>query len=136
MRTIEHRIRAVALCLLLSVLYCCGGNDAPDGYTRSLQTNSSNLNMRGEPLQKTSPEDIARIQADLQFLGYDPGPADGTYDTKTRLAIKRFQEEHGLHTDGAVGALTEQAIVKAVYARTTLQSKAPGGIQSRQGSIP
>jgi peptidoglycan hydrolase-like protein with peptidoglycan-binding domain len=136
MRTIEHRIWAVSLCVLLSLLYSCSGNDGPDEYTQSLRDNASNLNMRGEPLQKASEEDIARMEADLEFLGYNPGPVDGTYDPKTRLAIKRFQEEHGLYTDGAVGALTERSILKAVHMRTTMQNNTPSGIQSRQGSNP
>jgi peptidoglycan hydrolase-like protein with peptidoglycan-binding domain len=136
MITIEHRIWTVALCLLLAFLYSCGSNEGPDAYTQSRQDNSSNLNMRGEPLQKTNPEDIARIQEDLEYLGYDPGPADGTYDPQTRRAIKRFQEEHGLHNDGTAGTLTEQAILKAIHARKTLQKDTPSSIKSRQGSNP
>jgi peptidoglycan hydrolase-like protein with peptidoglycan-binding domain len=136
MRTTEHWIWAFLLCVLLSCLYSCGSNDGPDAYTQSLQNNSSNLNMKGEPLQKTSPENIARLQADLQYLGYYPGQVDGTYNPKTRLAIKRFQEKHGLHTDGMAGTLTEQAILKAIHARTALQNNTPSSIQSQQISNP
>lgn len=134
MRTVEHRIWTVSLCLVLAFIYSCGSDEGQDAYTQSFQENSSNLNMRGKPLQKTSPEDIARMQADLYYLGYDPGPADGTYDPQTRRAIKRFQEEHGLHTDGSVGPLTEQAILKAIHARTNLQKDTPSSVKSRQES--
>ncbi|UCF06076.1 MAG: peptidoglycan-binding protein [bacterium] len=136
MGTIKHRIWAVSLCLLLGFLYSCSSDDGPDAYTQSLQDNASNLNMRGEPLQKTNPEDIARIQASLEYLGYNPGLADGTYNPKTRLAIKRFQKAHGLHTDGTAGALTEQAIYKAIQMRATLQDNTPSNIQPRKRSNP
>lgn len=136
MRVAAYRIYAVSLCALLCLLYSCTGTDNPDPYTQSLHDNSSNLNMKGEPLQKSSPDDLARIQADLQYLGYDPGQADGTYGPKTRLAIKRFQKEHGLHTDGAAGSLTEQAILKAIHARKTMQKNTPENIQPRQESNP
>ncbi len=136
MRTIGHPIWAVPLCLLLAFLYSCSDEEGPEAYTQSLTDNASNLNMRGEPLQTTSPEDIARMQADLHYLGYDPGPVDGTYDPQTKRAIKRFQEEHGLHTDGAAGPLTEQAILKAIHARTTLQKDTPNSIKSRRESKP
>ncbi len=136
MRTVGHRTSAVSLCLLLACIYSCSEDEGPETYTQSITDNASNLNMRGEPLQKTSPEDIARMQDDLQYLGYDPGPVDGTYDPQTRRAIKRFQEEHGLHTDGAAGPLTEQAIIKAIHARRTLQKETPSSVKSRQESKP
>ena len=136
MRAITYRICVVLLCVFLGLLYSCESNDSPDPYTQSLQNNSNNLNMKGEPPKKTNPDDIARIQSDLESLGYDPGQVDGTYGPQMRRAIKRFQQEHGIHTDGAAGALTEQAILKAIHARKTLQNNTPKSIQPQQESNP
>ena len=45
--------------------------------------------------------DLTRnIQAGLITLGYDPGPADGRLDTKTRDAIRRFQFDNTLPLNG------------------------------------
>jgi hypothetical protein len=49
---------------------------------------------------------IREIQRALTDLGYQPGPIDGVFGTKTRAAIKRFQADHGLVADGVVGKKT------------------------------
>ena len=133
MRIDTHSACIVLLCVLLCLLSSCADNN-PEPYAQSLNNHSNSLNMKGEPLQKTSRDDLARIQADLEYLGYDPGQTNGTYGPKTRQAIKRFQEEHGLHTDGTAGSLTEQAIIKALHARKTLQKNTPKTIQNREES--
>lgn len=43
---------------------------------------------------------VKDIQASLAQAGYDPGPADGRMGAKTRAAIIRYQQEHGLNVDG------------------------------------
>jgi hypothetical protein len=40
------------------------------------------------------------IQADLVKLGFDPGPVDGVAGSKTRSAIRAYQEQYGLPADG------------------------------------
>jgi peptidoglycan hydrolase-like protein with peptidoglycan-binding domain len=92
--------------------------------------------MKGEPLKKTDPKDIARIQSDLELLGYDPGKVDGTYGPKTRQALKRFQEDHGIQADAAEGTLTEMAILKAIHARRALQNNTPKNLQPAEESNP
>jgi peptidoglycan hydrolase-like protein with peptidoglycan-binding domain len=131
-----HRISFPFLCLLLGYCYSCNGGDGNDAYMRPPDGTASNLNMKGEPLRARSPEEIAQMQDHLQQLGYDPGPTDGTYGPQTKLAIKRFQSEHGILSDGAAGALTEAAIRKAIYARETLQQNTPRSIESPQKSNP
>jgi hypothetical protein len=49
---------------------------------------------------------VREIQRALTDLGYQPGPIDGVFGTKTRAAIKRFQADHGLVADGVVGKKT------------------------------
>ena len=132
MRQNKRRIYIVFLCLLLSLIYSCSSSDAPYDYARAPQNNSSNLNMKGEPLRATSTEDMARVQESLHYLGYNPGPVNGCCGPKTKRAIKKFQMEHGIQSDGAVGPLTEQSIRKALRARETLQKGTPKNIKSQQ----
>lgn len=43
---------------------------------------------------------VRDIQAGLQRLGYDPGPADGRYGGKTEAAIRQYQQDAGIPVDG------------------------------------
>ena len=45
---------------------------------------------------------VAAVQEGLARLGYNPGPADGKYGPRTKRAIKRYQADHGLLTDGLI----------------------------------
>lgn len=131
MRYLERGIYIVSFLLMLNLLCSCDSSDGSDAYMQSLSNNTDNLNMKGEPLKATSPEDMARVQADLQYLGYDPGPVDGSYGPQTKRAIKRFQREHGIYADGAAGPLTETSIRKVAYAREALKSTPPKSTESR-----
>ncbi|OGQ96449.1 MAG: hypothetical protein A2521_08980 [Deltaproteobacteria bacterium RIFOXYD12_FULL_57_12] len=50
-----------------------------------------------EQLRRTQ---IEKIQQTLTDLGFDPGPADGIFGTKTRMAIKAFQKNRQMPADG------------------------------------
>ena len=43
---------------------------------------------------------VANIQAGLQRLGYDPGPADGRLGPRTQAAIREYEQDNGLLVDG------------------------------------
>ncbi len=49
------------------------------------------------------------IEQRLNVLGLKPGPVDGTFDERTRRAIRRFQSERGLEV---TGYLNESAVVR------------------------
>jgi peptidoglycan hydrolase-like protein with peptidoglycan-binding domain len=60
--------------------------------------------------------DVKDLQGDLQKLGYDPGPADGMLGSKTRAALRTFQQDNGLKADGKPRKATIaklEAMVKA-----------------------
>jgi peptidoglycan hydrolase-like protein with peptidoglycan-binding domain len=44
---------------------------------------------------------VRNIQAGLQRLGYDPGPADGNFGPRTDTAIRHYQQDNNLPVDGA-----------------------------------
>jgi hypothetical protein len=56
------------------------------------------LNMQGE--------DVKMLQERLVVLGYKPGTPDGIFGPKTDIAVRAFQSDHGLTSDGIVGQLT------------------------------
>jgi peptidoglycan hydrolase-like protein with peptidoglycan-binding domain len=95
------------------------------GATAGAVTDSSQVNL-GKPVWRGSSggqggsayDDgtVRNIQAGLQRLGYDPGPADGRFGPQTESAIRRFQQDNGMPVDGQPTAQLWQQI----------QQRAPG----------
>ena len=81
------------------------------GATAGAVTDSSQVNL-GKPVWRSASASggpggsaydegtVRNIQAGLQRLGYDPGPADGRFGPQTETAIRRFQQDNGLAVDG------------------------------------
>ena len=60
--------------------------------------------------------DVKKLQEGLQKLAYDPGPADGKLGSKTKAALRTFQQDNGLKADGKPGKATItklEALLKA-----------------------
>jgi peptidoglycan hydrolase-like protein with peptidoglycan-binding domain len=58
-------------------------------------------------IKKNSSGDAVRLaQQILTDYGYDPGPVDGAFGTKTEQAVKQFQTDFLLTVDGIVGPKT------------------------------
>lgn len=96
------------------------------GATAGAVTDSSQVNL-GKPVWRNSSGGgpggsaydegtVRNIQAGLQRLGYDPGPADGRFGPQTESAIRRFQQDSGMPIDGQPTAALWQQI----------QQRAPG----------
>jgi peptidoglycan hydrolase-like protein with peptidoglycan-binding domain len=89
------------------------------GATAGAVTDSSQVNL-GKPVWRNSSGGqsgsaydegtVRNIQAGLQRLGYDPGPADGRFGPQTEAAIRRFQQDNGLAVDGQPTASVWQQI--------------------------
>ncbi len=54
---------------------------------------------------------VLDIQRRLLALGHNPGPLDGVWGRRTRLAVVAFQKSVGLDPDGVVGPLTTAALL-------------------------
>ncbi|KGO13250.1 M14 family metallopeptidase [Clostridium botulinum] len=69
--------------------------------------------------------DVRKIQAVLQKIGYDVGPIDGIFGSKTEEAVKRFQLNNGLVVDGIIGPKTYEILNKFILGYNTYTIK-PG----------
>jgi peptidoglycan hydrolase-like protein with peptidoglycan-binding domain len=58
-------------------------------------------------------EAVTRLQDGLLQLGYDPGPVDGVFGSRTQSAVKQFQRDSSLADDGIVGPKTWAALEEA-----------------------
>jgi peptidoglycan hydrolase-like protein with peptidoglycan-binding domain len=67
--------------------------------------------------------DVKALQQRLTQLKYFPGAVNGVFGSNTEEAVWAFQEVQGLSVDGAVGPLTERALVSP----HAPQSRYPGG---------
>lgn len=55
-------------------------------------------------------DDVAALQERLLELGFDSGRVDGVFGTRTEAALKSFQREYGLVSDGVCGPSTLRAL--------------------------
>jgi localization factor PodJL len=66
----------------------------------------ANALLPGSALEATTAEMkkelIAKVQAQLAQMGFDPGPADGQIGARTIDAVKAFQKQEGLEIDGQI----------------------------------
>jgi peptidoglycan hydrolase-like protein with peptidoglycan-binding domain len=54
--------------------------------------------------------EVVTLQTLLTEQGYDPGPSDGVFGSRTRRAVIAFQNDEGLLVDGIVGSVTASAL--------------------------
>ena len=57
-------------------------------------------------------DDVAELQRRLCALGFDTGRVDGIFGDATQAAVAEFQRNAGLPDDGAVGAVTLEALLR------------------------
>jgi N-acetylmuramoyl-L-alanine amidase len=55
-------------------------------------------------------DDVRALQHRLNLLGFDPGREDGIFGDQTSVAVRDFQQNVGLASDGIVGATTLDAL--------------------------
>ena len=56
---------------------------------------------------------VSNLQTCLSQAGYQPGPIDGEFGTRTRAAVMSFQRNAGGSADGVVGSFTGPRIAQA-----------------------
>ena len=70
------------------------GNEAPQGQGIALAVGPPVLTALERPVGAT-PSDVREVQGLLKELGYDPGPVDGVWGSRTTEAWKAFAREAG-----------------------------------------
>jgi len=71
---------------------------------QSLQPSSKRRTWR-YPQRAPTRERYKQIQRALRVRGYDPGPIDGRWGSRSAAALKRFERDHKLPADGKLDAL-------------------------------
>lgn len=71
---------------------------------------------------------VTKLQQRLKTLNFYTGAADGTFGSKTKAAVIKFQQNNAVTADGIVGELTESAIQRAIWVsqRQTVQEGSQG----------
>jgi hypothetical protein len=54
--------------------------------------------------------DVQQVQMKLTELGYDPGPSDGIYGSRTETAVRAFQKDRGLPITGELNDSTRKEL--------------------------
>lgn len=67
---------------------------------------------------------VTTLQSNLQTLGYQVGPIDGIFGSKTKAAVQAFQKDAKIQVDGIVGPQTQQALTKALSSKGTTSHSA------------
>jgi N-acetylmuramoyl-L-alanine amidase len=57
-------------------------------------------------------DDIAALQSSLNLLGFDAGKEDGIFGQRTDRAVREFQKNVGLPSDGIVGSTTVERLTR------------------------
>lgn len=90
------------------------------------------------PNKGASPADVMILQRRLKEMGFDPGPADGIYGTKTLTAVQNFQKSLRFPASGSIGEKTLAALKLSLKAPTKNSEKGnlpSTGVQGRGRSI-
>lgn len=67
------------------------------------------------------------VQSSLAALGYNPGPINGVYDSRTENAVIRFQRAQNIEVDGIVGPETSNALAQALSKAAVKTKERRGG---------
>ncbi|WP_344425484.1 N-acetylmuramoyl-L-alanine amidase [Pseudonocardia ailaonensis] len=84
----------------------------PDTY-RALREAGWTLGDRMLALLVSAPmsgDDVGQLQTRLLELGYDPGRPSGVFDDRTEQALRAFQGDYGMASDGVCGPATLRAL--------------------------
>jgi hypothetical protein len=99
----------------------------------NVASEAAHLNV-GEPVPRpdpTSARQIAHAQTNLAALGYDPGPADGRFGSRTEAALRKFQKDARLPGEGRIddrllARLDTEARTRTRSGRQELAAISPG----------
>lgn len=83
------------------------------------------------------PDLVKTAQKDLIALGYDPGNIQGEMDTKTTVAVSKFQAEHNMDVTGEVTPQLVGALKAAINQKSQpATAAAPAGTAAAPMQMP
>jgi len=56
-------------------------------------------------------KELLKVQKQLKYLGYNPGPIDGIWGQKTLIALKHFQKDNNLVVNGKIDENTRNLLL-------------------------
>ena len=80
-----------------------------------------------------SPDDIRLVKEALKLKGHDPGPINGTMDSKTRQALREFQKANDLPITGSVDEKTANKLGFVVRSREGAGTSGSNSYTGSQG---
>jgi peptidoglycan hydrolase-like protein with peptidoglycan-binding domain len=91
------------------------------------------MNLEGRNLEPNMRgDDVRRLQTELNQLGFNLG-VNGFFDSMTYLAVRQFQQEHGLDANGIVDEETARRINAEVDALTAPPFIVKGQVHQADG---
>jgi SpoIID/LytB domain protein len=82
---------------------------------RSAAENGRILGADGQVLRRgTTGNQVRALQHLLGLLGFDPGPIDGSFGSRTDRAVAAFQRARALQPDGVIGTQSRTALAAAL----------------------
>jgi peptidoglycan hydrolase-like protein with peptidoglycan-binding domain len=80
----------------------------------------------GDKGMVVSSDDIKKAKEALKAKGLNPGPIDGTLDSKTQQALRDFQKANKLPVTGVLDAQTAEKL-GVTTEKGSIPGRAPGG---------
>ncbi|MGB8276267.1 MAG: peptidoglycan-binding domain-containing protein [Alphaproteobacteria bacterium] len=93
------------------------GGSAPTTAQQPSSAQNAGPNQQTAYATPADSDTIRSIQSGLVKLGFDPGPVDGVAGSKTRSAIRAYQQQNGLAPDGLPSADLAAHIQQKVAAK-------------------
>ena len=95
---------ATLIGLFMALQYACNCDFAACLVVDGIWGPKTEAAIKGHYVSKGESQELARaVQIFLLARGYDPGPVDGDFESKSEAATIRFQTDHGLAADGVAG---------------------------------
>jgi len=89
----------------------------------------------GDKGMVVSSDDIKKAKEALKAKGLNPGPIDGTLDSKTQQALRDFQKANKLPVTGVLDAQTAEKLGVST-GKSSIPERAPGSSMPKDTPMP
>ncbi len=135
---IKSGVLGIIAVLVLLVGFAFAAEQQSDPGMQQSGQSSSQDPMKGAAMN--DPQTIKQVQQALSSQGYDPGPIDGTMNSKTQSALMQYQQAKGMPANGQLDRNTLASLGISGSAAGGPQDKSSqpsgGSMPSQQNSNP